>query len=239
MKALILVLSARREPWGTLMDCQRETWDAEYHPQAHTAYYIGGATEMSMVLRGSASVIHSTLSEELYDVSSRTIEAFECSLRIPDWNYLSRPHSSTYVHKRNLVRHLETLPHENLLAGLMTDGPEPFIWGGGHYIFSRDVIERFVEHKAAWRHDQMDDVAITRMAELLDIPVHPGKTATIDLNPSGTHSCTLYGGGDSFSFRDFSDVANQAGDHHFFRVKQDLRRDEDLRVMRELHKHLP
>lgn len=244
MKALILVLSARREPWGSLMDASRETWDAEEHPQTRTLYYQGRDEQRDAAgYPYKPDVIVSWLTEELHDVSARTIEAFELSLDMAKWDFIARPNSSCYVHKKNLVAYLETLPRENQLRGLLAYGSEvgkQLLWGGGQYIISRDVVEQFVAHKAEWRLDLMEDEAITRMAEALEIPMLPGRSATIDLMPSGIHSCTLYGHGNSFTFTDWSDIGRfSSREHHFFRCKQDSDRTGDVRVMRELRRVLP
>jgi hypothetical protein len=233
MNVLILVLSARREPWNHLMDCQMETWDSEDHPHTHTIYYCGKSQDGV----NSTRLFYSpNLTESLEDVSLRTLEAFEMALSISSWDYLARPHSSTYVHKRNLVKFCETLHIENVICGIMTSGEKPFIWGGGHYIFSRDVIERMVANKDKWNRNVMDDQSITLMAEELGILVTQGHTTTVNLQPDGSFLTLVYGHGDNFTFTDFEDF-NKAEGHFFVRCKHDPDRTQDLRIMRELHKH--
>lgn len=224
------------------MDASRETWDAEEHPQTQTIFYAGGAGGPTWQSSNgtSSQVFYSTLSEELKDVSARTIEAFEYALAL-DWDFLARPNSSCYVNKANLVAYLETLPRPRQLRGLLAFAGvgTQLLWGGGQYILSRDVVEEFVQHKAAWRRELMEDEAITRMAEVLEIPMLPGRSATIDLHPNGHHLCTCYGHGDSFAFTDYAEVAEKAAGHHFFRVKNDADRSVDVKVMRELKRVLP
>ncbi len=233
MKVLILVLSARRDPWDKLMDCSLETWDAEEHPQTQTLFYCGRNGESTEKVFYSPNI-----GEELEEVSPRTIQAFEKAVSIPDWDYLARPHSSTYVHKRNLVAFCEAEgPKENVLYGCFTGGPQPFLWGGCHYLMSRDVIERMVANKERWDTSVMDDQSITRMAELLKVTVLPAHSATINMLDNGGHNCLVYGHGESFDFTNFADT-NKAEGHFFFRVKQDLRRHEDVRIMRELKRCL-
>jgi len=232
VNVLILVLSARRDPWGNLMDASMETWDSEDHPQTRTIFYCGRSQNPS-----TDKIFYSpTRGEELEDVSPRTIEALEKAVSIPDWDYLARPHSSTYVHKRNLVKFCETLPKENVVCGCMTGGEQPFIWGGCHFLFSRDVIEGMVANKDKWNTNVMDDQSITLMVNLLGVPVMEAHSATVNMTPNG-YLLMVYGHGENFEFTDFSDI-NKAEGHFFFRCKQDLRRHEDVRIFRELHKHL-
>ena len=216
------------------MDVSMETWDSEYHPQTRTLYYCGKSDEPS-----TEKVFYSTeLTESLEDVSPRTIEAFEKALEY-EWDFLARPNSSCYVHKRNLVKFCGwNLPERNLICGILTEGDQSFLWGGCQYIFSRDVIERMVEHKSKWHSKFMDDQSITYMAKELEIPlVSNGWCASVNMEPDGSFTCLVYGHGENFSFHNFEDM-NKADGHFFFRVKQDLRRHEDLRIMRELKRHL-
>jgi hypothetical protein len=235
MKALILVMSARRSPWGALMDASRETWDSEAHPQTQTLYYCGKNTGEHL-----ARVFYSRLSEHLHDLSARTIEALAHSLTIPDWDFLVRPNSSCYVHKVNLVKHLETLPTSGLMQGLVTTGFTPnFMWGGGQYIFSRDVVTKMLENRHKWNERLQEDEALSRLAVVSGVEMNGnGRLASIDNNKDGTFRCLLYGGGESFVFTDFADMRKADG-HFFFREKQDHDRTQDVRIMHELKRHLP
>ncbi len=233
MNVLILVLSARREPWGALMDCQMETWDSVDYTNTKTLYYCGKSDRID---KYNYKIWYShELTESLEDVSPRTIEAFSVALR-KDWDYLARPHSSTYVHKGNLVKFCETIPLTNVLCGIETGGDDSFIWGGGHFLFSRDVIERMVANKDKWNNSVMEDQSISLMAKELGIPVTPGLTATINMNPDN-YLCLTYNSGENFEFTTFDGIGEKLNPHFFVRVKQDLRRHEDVRIMRELHKH--
>lgn len=234
MKVLILVLSARRDPWDKLMDCSLETWDAEDHPQTQTLYYCGKSDNPS-----TEKVFYSpTLTESLEDVSPRTIEAFEKALEL-EWDYLARPNSSCYVHKKSLVTFCETLPAESIICGILTGGAQSFLWGGCQYIFSRDVIEKMVANKEKWNHKLMDDQSVTCIAKDLGIPLESnGRCGSINMMPDGSNVFMAYGHGTNFVFTDFADMRKAEG-HFFIRVKQDLRRHEDVRIMLELKKHLP
>lgn len=212
-----------------------DTWDSVDHPDTRTMYYCGNTPGPT-----GDNIFYSRHSDNLDDLASRTIEAFELALALPDWQFMARPNSSCYVHKSNLVKHIQTLPKTDVLRGLATSG-EPgvrFIWGGGQFIFSRDVVERIVARKDIWRNDLMEDVAISRMAEALDISLDQGAMAcSINFSDSGEYLCLCYGGSDNFLFRDFSDMRKAEG-HFFFRLKQDHNRSLDLTMMRELHKHV-
>jgi hypothetical protein len=231
MKVMILVLSARRDPWDKMMDTSLETWDSEDHPQTQTLYYCGKSQGGS-----TAKVFYSPIYDEgLEQVSGRTIEAFEKALEL-NWDFMARTHSSTYVHKRNLVAFVETLPRDNVLLGLLTTGAEPFLWGGGSYIISRDVVENLVANKHFWNFRIMEDNSLTNLARELDIQLSGnGRMASIDHVPDG-YLVTTYGIGEGFKFTDWSDV-KKVHPHYYIRCKQDFGRHEDLEIFRQLHRN--
>lgn len=234
MKALILVMSARRSPWGALMDASIETWDSVSHAQTQTLYYCGKNTGERL-----PNVYYSHLSEHLHDLSARTMESLAHAVTMPGWDFLARPNSSCYVHKANLVKHLETLPRSGVMQGLITTGFTPnFMWGGGQYIFSRDVVEKMVALRHKWNERLQEDEALSRLATVSGVEMNGnGRLASIDNNGDGSYRCLIYGGGESFVFTDFADMQKAEG-HFFFRVKQDHDRTQDVRIMHELFKHL-
>ncbi len=234
MNVLILVMSARREPWGDLMRCSMETWDSVDHPQTKTLYYCGKSDKPS-----SDKVFYSpTFSEELEHVSPRTLEAFEEAINLDwKWDFIARPNSSCYVHKKNLVNFVDDADRKNAIYGILTGGEESFLWGGCQFIFSRDVIERFVAYRRKWNNNVMEDNAITLLAHELRIPLESkGWCASINLNPNGEHLCLTYNHGESFTFTDWSDV-NKLDGHFFVRCKYDPDRTQDLMTFHKLYEH--
>lgn len=211
-----------------------ETWDSEDHPQTRTLYYCGKSDKY----QSDSVVFYSPqFDEELERVAPRTMEAYEHALTIPGWDFVARTHSSTYVHKRNLVDFCETLHRKNLLLGLLVTGERPFLWGGGSYIMSRDVIEGLVANKDKWNNNIMEDGSITDLANELGIPLSGnGRMASIDQTADG-YLVTTYGIGEGFKFSDWNDI-NRAQPHYYYRCKQDLRRHEDLMIFRKLKQHL-
>jgi hypothetical protein len=215
------------------MDCALETWDVEYHPQTSTLYYCGKSDKPS-----TDRVFYSPqFDEELERVAPRTMEAFGKSLELK-WDFMARTHSSTYVHKKNLVDFCETLHRKNLLCGLLVTGERPFLWGGGSYIMSRDVIEKLVANKDKWNTGIMEDNSLTNLSNELDIPLSGnGRMASIDGQRDGSYQVTTYGTGEGFRFTDWNDI-KKAHPHFYFRCKQDLRRHEDLEIFRKLKQYL-
>lgn len=229
---LILVLSAIRKPWGAMMEKQMSTWDSIEHSNTTTLYYVGNEGTPG------PKVFVSGLDEGLRNIGRRTIEAYEHALTIPGWTHLARPHSSCYVHKRKLAEYVDALPDVDVMYGLQADTihGESFLAGCGHYLFSRDVIARLVEHKDKWDHSIMEDNAVSKLSKSIGIPWGKIKTCSIDPYPGGGWQCIAYHGLPGISFTDFNDLNKL--DQCFYRVKYDPDRSVDLKLMDELFKHL-
>ncbi len=235
-KVLILVLSALRDPWGSMLQVQRETWDKVEHPDTQTLYYCGKFTGVPP--NWTDTFFSPNHGEELEDIAGRTIEAFEHSLTL-EWDFMARSHSSMYVHKRNLVDFIEQNEFgPNTFVGLTVEGTDPFVWGGGGYIFSRDVIEQFVANKDQFDLSLMEDRGMSKLATELEIPWNGcGRMASVNELQNGEYFVMGYNG-DSFNSRDWHDLA-KIGDQYYVRVKQDMRRERDLEIFRQLHRYLP
>lgn len=237
-KILILTLSANRDPWHALMRKQQSTWDSIPHEQTTTVFYVG----QSYPARYEPPVLYSQIDEHLHNIGMRTVEAMEFALTLPGWDFLARPHSSTYVHKRHLVEFIEKLPETGMLCGLeVPAGPHegPWLWGGGHFILSRDVVGALVGQKAQWKHAIMEDVALSRLAAALGIPFSRGKSVSIDWNADLQSASCISWNGDTggFAFTDFKEL-NRLEDQFFFRCKHDPDRSVDLRTMDLLFQNL-
>jgi hypothetical protein len=216
------------------MDVSLATWDADPHPQVRTLYYCAHGS--NALFRDN--VRYSAMEDSLENISPRTFEALKWALDIQGWDYLARPNSSCYVHKGNLAKHCDTLPKTGVLRGAWTGGNDGFLWGGGQYIISRDVVERMVA-AGGWKNGLMDDEALTDCAKGAGVSMDQGCVfATIDDQFEGKWLCMTYGLGEPFTFTDFADLKKADG-HFFFRVKQDHSRRLDEKLMRELKRNLP
>jgi hypothetical protein len=134
-----------------------------------------------------------------------------------------------------LKEYVSSLPKENVFSGLEVAVTPHWMWGGIGFVFSRDVVERMVANKVYLRTDLMEDMALSYLADYLDIPYTQGHGCSIEKKPDGW---LLMGyGTDSLEFKDFSEVKKIKG-QYFYRVKQDLRRHEDVYIMNELFKAL-
>lgn len=230
---LILVMSAQREPWGQLIDAQRATWDSVELPGCITLYYCGAPKG------GRSMTIYSEHDEHLCNLGRRTLEAYQHAVTIPGWDYVARVHSSTYVHKQRLLERCQSLPDTGVVRGVVCDYKpgHPFMWGGGHYIYSRDTLTALVAGSDGWDHVAMEDVAQSELAVRLGMVLQQGESCAIDLDPQG-YMCTVYGGKDtSFTFTDFADT-KKLTDQYFFRVKHDPDRRVDVRIMNSLFQTL-
>jgi hypothetical protein len=228
-KVLILVLSCETRPYGKMVDTSKATWDSHNIEGCETLYYFG----ISAFPRNSKDCVCLPVSESLENMGEKTIQGLEYALNNYEFDYIARVHSSCYVNKKKLIQYVQTLPDQNIFEGLTVKRDTfDFVWGGGHYIISRDVVKQIVDNKTEWNHKYMEDESMSLVVKNLGIPFKDGNSCSINKTETGW-SLLSYGFGKSFNFEDFKDVSNSP--HYFYRVKQDQRRELDEYIMIKLH----
>lgn len=234
---LIYVLSSHSPPYGEMIKTAMATWDAEPLEGTRTVYYCGEPTGGD-----TDRVISFGVFEDYVTIGHKNLLAYPRALNW-EWDYMARVNSSCYVHKRRLLEHVQSLPDFGVIKGIVSDPTitskvtRQFMWGGGQFIFSRDVVEALVNNAHHWRHDLMEDVATSELAQDCDYRLDAtGKFCSINKNGSGFVVLT-YNGKPGFEFSDFSEIA-KVDDQHFFRCKNDMDRRVDAEWMRLLKQHL-
>ncbi len=234
---LIFVLSSHKQPYEAMINTAMTTWDSEQLEGTRTVYYCGepagGDTER---------VISFPVWDDYQTIGYKNLLAFQKALHWP-WDYMARVNASCYVHKRRLLEHVQTLPQHGVMQGIVSppDGhcetSRPFMWGGGQFIFSRDVIECFVENSDQWQHNLMEDVAMSELAQRFGYALdNKGKVCSINLSAHGWTVIT-YNGKPSFDVRELSELS-KLDDQFFIRCKYDLNRAVDADIMRALKEYL-
>lgn len=231
---LIYVLSAHFAPYGKMMQTSMETWDAHPLEGTRTIYYcgvpVGGDTDR---------VISFPVDEAYKHMGHKNIAAFRHALTLK-WDYMARVNSSCYVHKRRLLEHVQALPDAGVMQGIVS-APTPvcgckdsFMWGGGQFIFSRDVIQAFVSRAGQWRHDLMEDVAMSELARTAGVDLRSeGRVCSIEKTPTGWSVLVYNGPEPGFEFTDFADL-NRLEGQYFYRVKYDPDRSVDAFLMKQM-----
>jgi hypothetical protein len=223
---LIFVLSSHKPPYDKMIETAKETWDRDALPGTLTWYYCGNPTN-----NDAARVVSFDSGEEDYKtIGRKNLLAFPWALNLP-WDFMARVNASCYVHKRRLLDHVQTLPTHGLIRGICSP-PTPacgvnrnFMWGGGQFIISRDVIEAFVAKQDHWRHDVMEDVAMSELAQDLGFTLDcNGLVATVHRDGAQSQLLT-YNAPEEEQF--------------FFRCKYDPDRAVDANTMRNLKATLP
>lgn len=230
-KALILVLSHHDHPYGRLMNTSRNTWDSVQVPGVETIFYLG----CHEGIQSHDNILYTNIEDSFFNMGHKTLLAFEHALEHTDFDYIARVNSSCYVHKQNLIDHCQELPDKNLFKGLVGDsGHGKYMWGGGYYILSRDVIQKVVDNKHLWDHSKMEDFALSAVCQQLGIPLtEGGKQATI--HQDGRHyDCIMYNDGMGFTRQESLGIL-KGTKHFFFRIKQDRDRTLDWDIMMKLH----
>lgn len=232
-KTLALVLSCETSPYDKLMEASLQTWDKREVDGIETVFYCGKSRKQN-----TDKIIYLNTPDSFATMGAKTVEAFEWAINNKQFDYLARPNASCYVRKQKLANYVQNLPTEKLYLGLITDSCYgiKYIWGGGQYILSRDVVELIVKNKHMWNHSYTEDVSIADLLSKLGIPMNgSGNSCSINKNENGKYTCIVYGQGKNMEFTDFSEMDKL--EHQFFiRVKQDLKRHLDIEIMNGLFK---
>lgn len=233
-KVLILVLSSDFEPYSKMIETSRATWDSVDVKGVKTIFYSSQSDK-----ENTDKIIYLPVDTDLYNVGRKTLLAFEWALKNVDFDYVARVNASTYVHKKELLKYVQTLPDENVFAGIgvkMDNDLVSWLWGGTSFIISHDVVSKIDRNKQLWNHSHMEDMAMSFMVSLLKIPFTEGRACSINKKPNNKWMCLCYGT-NSYDFSNFSEIKKDDG-QFFFRVKQDGRRDLDEMIMNELFRNL-
>lgn len=224
-----MVLSCQLPPWGKMSITSKQTWDSVPVEGLETVFYYGRPFQ-----ENNGNDIYFDYEEGYDTLGFRDLDAYQWALDNKHWDFMVRINSSCYVHKRNLLKHLQTLPSKKIYSGLAVDADPKWMWGGGQYIISRDVVQGIVDNKSVWNHSLMEDVAQSYVVNHLGVSYTNGMAASIDKKENG-YLCQCYNGDESIEFNDFNSLKDLKT-QHFFRVKQDHNRSEDKYVMEQLYK---
>lgn len=228
-KCLILGMHSSWHPYDMIMQAALDTWDTVQVDGIETILYCDGKT------KATDKVVYFPVQTDIFSIGKKTLLAFEWALKNKEFDYISRPQSNAYINKKELFKYIQELPDENVFEAIEVVGPPRWRWGVGT-LLSRDVVQKLVDNKDKWDHRQMEDVAMSELADRLGIPYRNGRACSIDKVSDGVWQCTAYGS-ESFQFTDFSEIHKAKG-QYWFRCKQDYDRNKDEYVMQELYKQL-
>jgi hypothetical protein len=232
-KVLILVMSSQKDPYKKMIETSLSTWDSINIEGVESIFYCGNP-----VKENTDKFIYFPLDESYQTMGEKTLRAYDWALKNKEFDYVARVNSSCYVNKKELIKYIQTLPDRNVFAGLevvASKVAEKWMWGGGQYIISRDVIDLIVQNRGMWNHTVMDDQAVSFVANKLSIPYTQGKACSIEKRKDGW-TCLCYGE-PSIEFIDFVDM-NKLVNQYFIRVKQDKDRSLDEYIMKQLYQNL-
>ncbi len=232
--ALILVLSSDWFPYNRLTEVSMETWDSIEVPGLETVYYCSESEK-----KDTDKIIYLPIDNGLFSIGKKTLLAFEWALKNKEFDYISRPQANVYINKKELIKHIQTLPDTNVYATLevvSNDDSESYGWGCGT-LLSKDVVQKIVDSQVQWDHKKMEDVSMSQLVKRLGIQYTKGIVAAID-NMKTHWRVISYNIGESFDFNDFSEIPAKTEGHYWYRCKMDHDRTQDEIVMRELFKYL-
>lgn len=227
-KVLILVVSADVPPYDKMIQTSLNTWDSVNVEGVETIYYCGKSNKTN-----TDKIVYLAVDESLHNMGYKCLQAFELALKTKDFDYVARVNSSCFVDKKELINYIQSLPDNNVFAGVAipeSENTPAWMWGGGQFILSKDVVQKIVDNKEKWDHSIMEDLSLSYMATLLGVPYYNGNACSINQTPNGWMYIT-YGTGNNFESKNIVKAQGQ----FFYRVKQDGNRSLDEYIMNQLH----
>lgn len=228
-KVLILVLSSDFEPYRTMIQTSKATWDSVSVENCETIFYCSQRDNPGAV--NHDNVMYFDVPNDLYSMGRKNLAMFEWALANKEFDYVARINASCYVDKKLLTDHIQSLPYENVFCGVVVNEEPAWCFGGTQFIVSRDVIQKVVDNKERWQHQHMEDRAFSYLVSDLGIPFMNGiPSCSIDAKTDGWQ-CISYIN-KSKDFTDFADLKEL--NHVFYRIKQDQKRWMDKLLMEQL-----
>lgn len=230
---LIYVLSSPEHPYPMIIDTSLKTWDSCHVDGVETMFYFPRGPMPS-----NPKMVQFPVDPGLWEIGHKNLAAFKWALANRQWDYMARVNVPTYVNKRRLWEHVQTLPDKGVIRGVHTlYGERKYLWGGLQFILSRDVVAALVANGHRWDHRHIEDVAMSMLAEDLGFKLDGrGRGCAICKHPD-KWTCIWYAdekqGG--FDFNDFTEMTKANG-QFFYRTKQDhIHRDLDIYIMEQLY----
>lgn len=236
-RVLCLVLSTEKDFYGRLAETSRATWDAEEVEGVETVFYFGRSSKPS-----THKFLYTDVDDDFFNMGRKTLAALDYALKHREWDFVFRVNASLYVDKPGLRSYAQDWPFTDLALGVVAECGEfegekfSYLWGPS-YMLSRDVVQKVVANADRWDHRLMDDNAISRLLTSLGIPLdNRGSMASVALRNNG-YEFVYYenGHGGGLFLDDLEGLQRRLPNHFAFRVKDDSNRENDIRLMKELH----
>jgi Galactosyltransferase len=235
-RVLCLVLSTDKQWYERLADTSRQTWDAQEVEGVETIFYFGRSSQPS-----TDKILYTDVDDDFYNMGRKTLAAFEHALAHRQFDYIFRPNASLYVDKPGLLRYAQNWTTENLALGVVAECGEfhgkkfPFLWGPS-YMLSRDVAQKVVSNQNFWEHRMMDDLAISHLLHEIGVPLNNrGSMASVAIRNGYEFVYYENGVGGGATMPDLTQLRERLPGQFAFRVKDDANRENDVRLMKELH----
>lgn len=234
MKILVFVISCNDDPYPSLARASMETWDSVDVDGVETVFYFGWPPSMI-----HPKVISVHIHEGLYDMGKKNLLAYRWALENLQWDFMARVNASCYVRKEKLAAYASESPKSGVYRGLVVDYHNGFVWGGGQFLMSRDVVQAIVDNRKRWNHAEMEDVAQSWLVRDLGFKWDGSGCACSINRRDNDWLCIVYNNGTrsegSFAFKEFDELAGR-NLPPFIRVKQDYKRHKDIEIMKELRR---
>ena len=160
-------------------------------------------------------------------VLQKTIKSFEFIESNIKYNKILRTNLSSFLIIDNLIKLYNTLPDDNLYAGVIGNhSGKKFVGGAGIWL-SRDVLKYIIEHKDNLKYRIIDDVSLSLLVSKME-------TTNRKYFFKNLNRFDLVHG--RYIPKKIIDIKNMG--HYHIRIKNEKNRKIDLKYMQEFVKEL-
>ena len=166
MRILILVQATTDEPWNSIIEAQKRTWDSIEEEGVDTLYYYSGEQTKQ---EGKNLTVKLSNNHKLSHFRMKLALDFIYDSNDPGYDYIFRTNASSYVDKKRLKAWLQDKPKRNFYCGIDGGG---FASGCG-FALSTDLVNclRTMDDYPSDSEDCLAGVWLERYA---GIKVSPG-----------------------------------------------------------------
>lgn len=215
MKVIIIVVSADVEPFIHLTNVIKKTWASYTLPEIDIYFYYG--KKLTDNSSDNRDIFFDNIIDSKENMGLKVLEMFEY-IKDVDYDYIFKTNSSSYVVQEKILEFLKDKPKDNFYCGIKGDHHGvPFVSGCGLFL-SKDIVNKILDNKNIWNHNENEDVALSMVLNSFNTPVYPGATR------ANVESTDLTGW--------------NVNNYYHFRCKQPENRDNDAVIFEKLYKLL-
>lgn len=166
---IILIISSTQSHFQALEDVIKKTWGHTV-PSGCCILFLHGDSTKDTGVYGDRLVVNAP--EGLENIGYKMIEAFKYILNVNHkFSFVYRTNLSSYISIPVLLENIKKRKSEECYSGVVGIHNGIKFASGSGYLISRDLVEKVVQKRNDWDHVYLDDVALGKILNTMNIPI--------------------------------------------------------------------